>query len=611
MGKTIISFNNVVKRFDDDETVLKKVSFDIEEGRFYTLLGPSGCGKTTILRIIAGFSDATEGDVYFDGQRINDVPANQRQVNTVFQDYALFPHMNVFENVAFGLRIKKLPKDEVNKKVLEALRLVQLPGYENREISEMSGGQRQRVAIARAIVNEPKVLLLDEPLSALDLKLRTDMQYELRELQQRLGITFIFVTHDQEEALAMSDEIFVMNKGKIVQSGTPVDIYDEPINHFVADFVGESNIVTGTMIEDNLVEFVGKQFECVDGGMRPNEAVEIVIRPEDLNLTTAEKGKLVVEVDTQLFRGVHYEIICYDEQGNEWMVHSTRKATEGSKMGLSFEPEDIHVMRFNESDAIPYVFWLLLFVIAPVLLIIYQSFFDMNGNFSLVNYQSYLGSGKYLIMTLNSVWYAFLITLITLVISYPTAYFLTKLRHKDLWLLLIILPTWVNLLLKAYAFIGIFGIHGSVNNFLEIMGVGPKQILFTDFSFLTVAVYIELPFMIMPIFNALEEMNPSLISASRDLGANSYDTFRRVIFPLSLNGVKSGVQAVFIPSLSLFMLTRLIGGNRVITLGTAIEQHFLVTQNWGMGSTIGVILIIAMFLVMLFTGEKKKGGQRK
>ncbi|OTN77405.1 spermidine/putrescine ABC transporter membrane protein PotB [Enterococcus sp. 8G7_MSG3316] len=261
--------------------------------------------------------------------------------------------------------------------------------------------------------------------------------------------------------------------------------------------------------------------------------------------------------------------------------------------------------------AIPYIFWLLLFVIAPVLLIVYQSFFDMNGNFSLVNYQSYLGSGKYLIMTLNSVWYAFLITVITLVISYPTAYFLTKLRHKDLWLLLIILPTWVNLLLKAYAFIGIFGIHGSVNSFLEIMGVGPKQILFTDFSFLTVAVYIELPFMIMPIFNALEELNPSLISASRDLGANSVETFRRVILPLSLNGVKSGVQAVFIPSLSLFMLTRLIGGNRVITLGTAIEQHFLVTQNWGMGSTIGVILIIAMFIVMLLTGEKKNGGQRK
>lgn len=349
MSQPIISFNHVVKRYDD-ETILKDISFEIEAGKFYTLLGPSGCGKTTILRIIAGFSDATEGDVYFEGKRINDIPANQRQVNTVFQDYALFPHMNVFENVAFGLKIKKLPKNEIEQKVKEALRLVQLAGYEQREISEMSGGQRQRVAIARAIVNEPKVLLLDEPLSALDLKLRTDMQYELRELQQRLGITFIFVTHDQEEALAMSDEIFVMNKGEIVQSGTPVDIYDEPINHFVADFVGESNIVDGVMLEDYRVEFVGKQFDCVDGGMRPNEPVEIVIRPEDLTLTTADKGKLVVEVDTQLFRGVHYEIICYDEQGNEWMVHSTRKAKEGSKIGLFFEPEDIHVMRFNESE---------------------------------------------------------------------------------------------------------------------------------------------------------------------------------------------------------------------------------------------------------------------
>ena len=349
LSNSIITFKNIVKRYDD-ETILKDISFEIEAGKFYTLLGPSGCGKTTILRIIAGFTEASEGDVYFEGKRINDITANQRQVNTVFQDYALFPHMNVFENVAFGLKIKKLPKDEIAKKVTEALRLVQLAGYEQREISEMSGGQRQRVAIARAIVNEPKVLLLDEPLSALYLKLRTDMQYELRELQQRLGITFIFVTHDQEEALAMSDEIFVMNKGEIVQSGTPVDIYDEPINHFVADFVGESNIVNGTMIEDYKVEFVGKEFECVDGGMRPNEPVEIVIRPEDLTLTTADKGKLVVKVDTQLFRGVHYEIICYDEDGNEWMVHSTRKAKVGSQIGLYFEPEDIHVMRFNESE---------------------------------------------------------------------------------------------------------------------------------------------------------------------------------------------------------------------------------------------------------------------
>ncbi|WP_326931528.1 ABC transporter permease [Enterococcus avium] len=261
--------------------------------------------------------------------------------------------------------------------------------------------------------------------------------------------------------------------------------------------------------------------------------------------------------------------------------------------------------------SIPYFFWLLFFVIAPVILIVYQSFFDMNGNFTLTNYHTYLTSKTYLMMTVNSVLFAFLITLMTLLISYPTAYFLSKLKHRQLLLLLVVLPTWINLLLKAYAFIGIFSVNGSVNDFLSFIGIGQKQLLFTDFSFMFVAAYIELPFMIMPIFNALEEINPSLISASRDLGANNFDTFRRVIFPLSLNGVKSGVQAVFIPSLSLFMLTRLIGGNRVITLGTAIEEHFLVTQNWGMGSTIGVILIVAMFIVMMLTGEKRKGGRVK
>ena len=348
-NNTIISFENVNK-FYEDTHVLKNINFEIEKGKFYTLLGPSGCGKTTILRIIAGFTDVSNGKVTLNGEDVTKLPPNKRKVNTVFQDYALFPHMNVFENIAFGLRLKKTPENIIKEKVADALKMVQLSGYENREISQMSGGQQQRVAIARALVNEPEVLLLDEPLSALDLKLRTDMQYELRELQQRLGITFIFVTHDQEEALAMSDEIFVMSKGEVVQSGTPVDIYDEPINRFVADFIGESNIVDGVMKEDYLVEFVGKEFECADAGMRPNEKVEIVIRPEDLTLTSIEKGKLTVEVDTQLFRGVHYEIICYDENGNEWMIHSTRKAEVGSKVGLYFEPQDIHVMRFGESE---------------------------------------------------------------------------------------------------------------------------------------------------------------------------------------------------------------------------------------------------------------------
>ncbi|EAF9863499.1 ABC transporter ATP-binding protein, partial [Listeria monocytogenes] len=305
MTETIIRFENVTKQFDNDPPVLDNVSFEIEKGKFYTLLGPSGCGKTTILRLIAGFLEASEGQIYLGDKVINQIPANKRPVNTVFQDYALFPHLNVYENVAFGLRIKKLKKEAIDEKVKEALRFVNLKGYEKREISEMSGGQRQRVAIARAIVNEPEVILLDEPLSALDLKLRTEMQYELRDLQKRLGITFIFVTHDQEEALAMSDEIFVLNKGEIQQSGTPIDIYDEPINKFVADFIGESNIVNGKMIQDFEVEFVERRFECVDQGFRPNEVVEVVIRPEDLEITSAEKGQLQVTVDWMLFRGVH------------------------------------------------------------------------------------------------------------------------------------------------------------------------------------------------------------------------------------------------------------------------------------------------------------------
>lgn len=345
----IIEFKNVGLSYDDNQ-VLKNIDLALEAGKFYTLLGPSGSGKTTILNLISGQLTPTHGDILFEGKVINDVPVEKRHMNTVFQDYGLFPNMDVFDNVAFGPSIKGMSKADIKTKVMEMLDLVKLSAYADREINELSGGQKQRVAIARALANDPEVLLLDEPLSALDYKLRKDMQYELREIQQRLGITFVFVTHDQEEALAMSDWIYVMNDGVIQQNGSPEDIYDEPINHFVADFIGESNILDGVMKADYLVHFTGKDFENVDAGIRPNEKVEVVIRPEDLDLTSVENGKLVVTIDDQSFRGDYYEITAIDDDGNEWQVQATNKSTIGERVGLTFDPEDIHIMRFNESE---------------------------------------------------------------------------------------------------------------------------------------------------------------------------------------------------------------------------------------------------------------------
>ena len=347
----IIKLEHVTKQYDDGFIALNDISLTIESGKFYSLLGPSGSGKTTILRIMAGFSEPTEGKVYFAGQDITTLDASKRQINTVFQNYALFPHMNVYENVAFGLEIKKQKKSKIQAAVKDALHMVQLDDFANREISELSGGQQQRVAIARALVNQPKVLLLDESLSALDKHLRKDMQFELRAIQKKLGITFIFVTHDQEEALAMSDEIFVLDKGKIQQSGSPVDIYDEPVNDFVARFIGDSNIVLGRMVRDFEVEFVNRRFECADAGIPAGEKVEIVLRPEDLDLVRPEDGKLDVIVQSQLFLGDHYEIKAKDMDDNEWLIHSTNATQVGKEVGVFFDSEDIHVMRFGESEA--------------------------------------------------------------------------------------------------------------------------------------------------------------------------------------------------------------------------------------------------------------------
>ena len=348
MSNKLIDLVGITKSFDG-ETVLDDLNLYIRENEFLTLLGPSGCGKTTTLRILGGFENPDKGSVIFNGTDITHLPPNKRQLNTVFQKYALFTHMTIAENIAFGLKIKKKSKAYIDDKIKYALKLVNLEGYENRMPDSLSGGQQQRIAIARAIVNEPKVLLLDEPLGALDLKLRQDMQYELIRLKNELGITFIYVTHDQEEALTMSDTIVVMNQGYIQQIGTPEDIYNEPQNAFVADFIGDSNIIGGTMIEDRLVEILGARFQCVDEGFGRNCPVDVVIRTEDIDLLKPEEGTIQGVVTHLIFKGVHYEMEVM-ANGYEWLVHSTDLFPVGTKVGLHIDPFDIQIMNKPESE---------------------------------------------------------------------------------------------------------------------------------------------------------------------------------------------------------------------------------------------------------------------
>ena len=353
MPKELIRLANCTMAFDG-EVVLDNINLYINDQEFLTLLGPSGCGKTTTLRIIGGFQTPTQGDVFFDGVRINDVPPHKRTINTVFQRYALFPHLNVFENIAFGLRIPKtdpesrrkvkLPESEIQERVLEMLKVVNLKGFEKRAVSSLSGGQQQRVAIARALVNRPKVLLLDEPLGALDLRLRKDMQIELKRIQQAMGITFIYVTHDQEEALAMSDTVVVMDEGKIQQIGTPEDIYNEPKNAFVADFIGESNIIDGIMRADGVVEIFNRRFQCLDKGFAKDEAVDVVIRPEDVDIVPEGQGQLKGTVTSVTFKGMQYDIIV-DFYGFKWLIQTTDLSPVGSRIGIKIDPDGIHVMK--------------------------------------------------------------------------------------------------------------------------------------------------------------------------------------------------------------------------------------------------------------------------
>lgn len=350
MEKVILRLKDISVKFDDDQ-ILDNVSLEICDKEFVTLLGPSGCGKTTTLRIIAGFISADSGDVYFEDMLMNDLPPHKRPVNTIFQKYALFPHLNVFENIAFGLRVKGTPEQDIKKTVHDMLAMVNLLGFEKRDISTLSGGQQQRVAIARALAVNPRVLLLDEPLGALDLKLRKDMQVELKNIQKRMGITFIYVTHDQEEALSMSDRVVVMNNGVIQQIGTPEDIYNEPENAFVADFIGESNIVDGVMIDDYKAAFSGAVFDCLDKGFKKGEAVDVVVRPEDVDVVEPEKGMLKGVVTSVTFKGVHFEIIV-DIGGFKWMIQTTDFQPVGANIGLYIEPDAIHIMKKSEYSGI-------------------------------------------------------------------------------------------------------------------------------------------------------------------------------------------------------------------------------------------------------------------
>ena len=344
--KKIIELKGVAKSFDG-EVILDNIDLDVYEKEFITLLGPSGCGKTTTLRIIAGFVTPDSGEVMFDGELINDLPPYKRSVNTVFQKYALFTHLNVYENIAFALRLKKVPEEEIYERVQEMLTMVNLKGFEKRDVNLLSGGQQQRVAIARALINKPRVLLLDEPLGALDLKLRKDMQNELKNIQRKTGITFIYVTHDQEEALSMSDTVVVMANGKIQQIGSPTDIYNEPENAFVADFIGESNIIDGVMLDDYKVKFSGHEFECLDKGFEKNEPIDAVIRPEDVDVVVPKKGMLRGIVDSVTFKGVHYEIIV-TINNFKWMIQSTDYVAPGQEIGLYIEPDAIHIMKKSE-----------------------------------------------------------------------------------------------------------------------------------------------------------------------------------------------------------------------------------------------------------------------
>ena len=643
MSKELIRLRDVCMAFDD-ELVLDHLNLYFNDKEFLTLLGPSGCGKSTTLRIIGGFMTPTSGDVLCDGVRINDVPPYQRQVNTVFQKYALFPHLNVYENIAFGLRMQrrpdpsdptgkkkvKIPEEEINERVMEMLEVINLKGFENRKPDSLSGGQQQRVAIARALVNRPKVLLLDEPLAALDLKLRKDMQIELKRIQQQVGITFIYVTHDQAEALTMSDTVVVMDKGTIQQIGTPEDIYNEPKNAFVADFIGESNIIDGIMVRDNCVKMYGREFYCLDGGFAPNEPVDVVIRPEDIDIVPVEQGQLVGTVNSVTFKGMQYDIIV-DFKGFKWLIQTTDHSPEGNRIGIKLDPDSIHVMTRRRAGmksklsflSIPYVVWMALFVVAPIIMVVIYAFSSGDGGgFTLSNFSN---MGLYTVVFTRSFKLALIATVICLLIGYPVSYMMSKEgpQFQRIAMVLIMLPMWINFLLRTYSWMSILENNGLLNHLFQKIGLIAlyNNIFGTNLEYFSMLntqgavvlgmVYNYLPFMILPIYSVIVKLDGSLIEAARDLGANSFNVFRRVVLPLSFPGILSGITMVFVPSVSTFAISKMLGGGTELLLGDLIEQQFLGgAYNPQLGAAISLVMMVIVVLCMVVMNRFGEGEEQ-
>lgn len=621
MSNRLIDIVDITKSYGDS-VILDQLNLYIRENEFLTLLGPSGCGKTTLLRILGGFETPDSGKIIFDGKNINDIPPNRRQLNTVFQKYALFSHMTIADNIAFGLKIKGKSKAYIKDKIRYALKLVNLEGFEDRSPDSLSGGQQQRIAIARAIVNEPKVLLLDEPLGALDLKLRQDMQYELIRLKNELGITFVYVTHDQEEALTMSDTIVVMNQGYIQQIGTPEDIYNEPQNAFVADFIGDSNILPATMVEDKVVKILGAVWNCVDVGFGHNKPVDAVIRPEDIDLVAPGEGVINGVVTNLIFKGVHYEMEVL-ANNYELLVHSTDMFPVGTEVGVKVDPFDIQIMKNRNPKmrrlfrlknrkilAGPYLFWAMSFIIIPLLMILYYGLTDKNGSFTLNNL-SQMTTPENLKALGLALLLSFISTLICLVLAYPLAMILAEknMNQTSFIVLIFILPMWMNFLLRTLAWQTLLEKNGVINSILNFLHLPEQSIINTPSAIVLGMVYNFLPFMVLPIYNVLSKIDKDVIHAARDLGANTAQTFFKIIMPLSIPGIISGITMVFVPSLTTFVISDLLGGSKILLIGNVIEQEFKQGSNWNVGSGLSLVLMLFIIASMALIAKYDKNGE--